>query len=246
MKKKLTSLFLAFLMTFSFAANVSAQVAVDEAGVAGITINPIQSQSVGKPVSISGYAEFLTVNGTPELKYLSIMLEQQNMATGLWEWKASSFSTGTWSSAYMDAYGKNGYEFGFEAPIYSAGTYRVTVSAGFSNGSTPEVTEYFTAAEFTVESVAAPGIAAIILEHEGVDANQPASTGKNRVNLITETAKKMDQKAAFNGQPKSVLADGIETLNPAYWTEVLKFLNEIYDGRELTYSLAEYAQDSAK
>ena len=59
MKKKLTSLFLAFLMTFSFAANVSAQVAVDEAGVAGITINPIQSQSVGKPVSISGSAAIL-------------------------------------------------------------------------------------------------------------------------------------------------------------------------------------------
>jgi len=108
--------------------------------------------------------------------------------------------------------------------------------------------------ETVVPSMAAPNIAGIILEAEGVDANQSSGKGRNRtfVNLIQQTAANMGPQTDFDGVSKYVLVgepgEEVESLNPDYWQAVLDFLNArmTYYGLgigPLTYSYDNYVED---
>ncbi|MHB1152786.1 MAG: hypothetical protein ACYCWE_18810 [Eubacteriales bacterium] len=92
-----------------------------------------------------------------------------------------------------------------------------------------------------VTPMAAPNIAEIILQAEGVEPNQSTGTGKDRVslNLIVETANHMEAQTLFDGIEISVLNDeGTEVCNPAYWDAVLAFLNSY--GFSFDYTLYDY------
>jgi hypothetical protein len=102
-----------------------------------------------------------------------------------------------------------------------------------------------------IPSMAAPNIAEIILEAEGVNPQQSIGKGKNRVfiNLIQETADFMGPGTDFDGVPKYILVgdpgEEIQSLNPEYWQAVLDFLNAriAYYGLgigTLTYSFDDY------
>jgi hypothetical protein len=105
-----------------------------------------------------------------------------------------------------------------------------------------------------VPSMAAPNIAEIILEAEGVDPQQSIGKGKNRtfINLIQLTAAHMGSQTDFDGVSKYLLVgepgEEVETLNPAYWQAVLDFLNGqiAFYGLSigpLSYSYADYVAD---
>ena len=103
---------------------------------------------------------------------------------------------------------------------------------------------------FTVDPMAAPNIAGIILGAEGLGPQQSIGKGKNRtfINLIQLTAAQMGPQTLFDGVEKSVISDDTETCNPEYWDAVLAFLNDriAYYGLgigPLTYSLADYIAD---
>lgn len=82
-----------------------------------------------------------------------------------------------------------------------------------------------------IPSMAAPNIAEIILEAEGVDPQQSVGKGKNRIsiNLIQQTAAFMGPGTDFDGVPKYILVgdpgEEMQSLNPEYWQAVLDFLN---------------------
>ncbi|MFO7772448.1 MAG: choice-of-anchor J domain-containing protein [Dehalococcoidia bacterium] len=105
-----------------------------------------------------------------------------------------------------------------------------------------------------IPSMAAPNIAEIILEAEGLEANQSIGKGKNKtfINLIQLTAANMGPQTDFDGVSKYLLAgepgEEVETLNPDYWQAVLDFLNEVITSNglgiePLTYSYADYVGD---
>jgi len=105
-----------------------------------------------------------------------------------------------------------------------------------------------------IPSMAAPNIAELILEAEGIEANQSFGKGKDKtfINLIQQTAAHMGPQTDFNGVPKYLLvgdpSEEVETLNPDYWQAVLEFLNSriacygLSIG-PLTYSYADYVGD---
>jgi hypothetical protein len=108
-----------------------------------------------------------------------------------------------------------------------------------------------------IESMAAPNIAEIILEAEGVMANQLIGKGKNRtfIHLIQLTAHHMGPQTDFDGVPKYVLVgepgEEVAYLNPDYWDAVLSFLNGriAYYGLgigPLTYSYDDYVADQSE
>jgi len=108
--------------------------------------------------------------------------------------------------------------------------------------------------ETVVPSMAAPNIAEIILEAEGVDANQSFGKGKSRtfLNLIQQTAANMGPQTDFDGVSKYVLVgepgEEVESLSPDYWQAVLDFLNAriAFYGLgigPLTYSYDDYVED---
>lgn len=74
-----------------------------------------------------------------------------------------------------------------------------------------------------VEAKAAPAVAAAILKHNGVDAR--FGNGRSGGNFIADVAHFMGPGTEFAGAPKSIIVDGTEMANPAYWEAVLDFLN---------------------
>jgi hypothetical protein len=108
--------------------------------------------------------------------------------------------------------------------------------------------------ETVIPSMAAPNIAGIILEAEGVPANQSFGKGKDRtfINLIQQTAHNMGPQTDFDGVSKYLLVgepgEEVQSLNPDYWQAVLDFLNDriAYYGLgigPLTYSYDDYVED---
>lgn len=75
-----------------------------------------------------------------------------------------------------------------------------------------------------VEAKAAPAVAAAILKFNGVDAR--FGNGRSGGNFIADVAHFMGPGTEFAGEPKSILVDGAEQANPAYWAAVLDFLND--------------------
>ena len=109
-----------------------------------------------------------------------------------------------------------------------------------------------TSSNIVIPSMAAPNIAQIILEAEGVNPQQSIGKGKNRtfINLIQLTAGFMGPQTDFDGVPKYILVgdpgEEIQSLNPEYWQAVLDFLNAriAYYGLgigPLTYSYDDYS-----
>ena len=105
-----------------------------------------------------------------------------------------------------------------------------------------------------VPSMAAPNIAELILEAEGIEANQSFGKGKNRtfINLIQLTAAHMGPQTDFDGVCKYLLVgdpgEEVQSLNPDYWQAVLDFLNNVIADYglgigPLTYSYANYVGD---
>lgn len=96
-----------------------------------------------------------------------------------------------------------------------------------------------------ITPMAAPNIAEIILAAEGVSPNQSIGKGKDReqLNLISETARHMGPQTQFDGIEKSVIVDGVEVCNPAYWDAVLAFLNSLGPGFTFDYTLYDYIED---
>lgn len=74
-----------------------------------------------------------------------------------------------------------------------------------------------------VEAKAAPAVAAAILKFNGVDAR--FGNGRSGGNFIADVAHFMGPGTEFAGEPKSILVEGKEVSNPAYWEAVLDFLN---------------------
>jgi hypothetical protein len=97
--------------------------------------------------------------------------------------------------------------------------------------------------EIIVNPMAAPNIAEIILDKEGIDPNQSIGIGKTKehLNLISEVTNQMGQQALFNGIEISVTDNGLKVCNSDYWQAVLDFLNGY--GFNLTYTLDDYITD---
>jgi uncharacterized protein YxeA len=116
--------------------------------------------------------------------------------------------------------------------------------------------------EVTVYPMAAPNIAEIILEAEGVNANQSTGKGKNRIsiNLIQLTAAHMNSSTTTYFQcddfdpkydgglvPKSIWvgeeSEKEEVMNPDYWEAVLCFLNKTITSKSLIIQPLEFTYD---
>jgi hypothetical protein len=97
--------------------------------------------------------------------------------------------------------------------------------------------------EIIVNPMAAPNIAEIILDKEGIDPNQSIGIGNTKVhlNLISKVANHMGKQAMFDGFKMSVIENGVEVCNPDYWQAVFDFLNGY--GCNLTYTLDDYIKD---
>lgn len=94
-----------------------------------------------------------------------------------------------------------------------------------------------------ISPMAAPNIAEIILNEADVSPNQSIGQGKDKVklNLISEVAHNMGNQTMFDGIEMTIVEDGIEVCNPAYWDAVLTFLNGY--GFDFDYSLNDYMVD---
>lgn len=123
----------------------------------------------------------------------------------------------------------DGLEVGSEHTI----TYRITVNRP---GGGPSGTDYEDSDEayieiieqeltIVVEPMAAPAIAAKILEMNGVQARY--GQGRNGGNFIADVARQMEPQTMFNDVEKAVWCDEADAYvsNPDYWDAVLAFLN---------------------
>lgn len=265
--KKVLSSFLALVMVFSLSGLAYAAAGVDEPGVAGIfidatqniTLNPVElsdMQQNGLVIPVTGYTQYISAadkGNNPKLSELLVKGQIWDAVSGDW---ADDSILINWSTALLSTDirdGLKGREFTDSAfskvdwKIMVTGQYRVHAYAKFTAGAEPTAEEEFTvelvSPAITVSPMAAPNIAGIILEKEGMNPNQSTGKGKAKVqlNLISEVAHHMGPQTLFDRIEKSITVAGAEVCNPDYWQAVLNFLNKY--GFNFTYTLDDYIQD---
>lgn len=266
MKKKGLALILIVALLFSISGAAFATPGVDEPGVAGIFIDPINDitlnpveledmQNNGLVIPVTGYVGYKSSDaphGNPKLDILQVIGQKYNTSTMSWENHTSIINRSGALKSEPNAFGTNpGQNFNsFDTTpwsINSTGQYRVYAYATFTTGASDTETEEFTveviSPSITVYPMAAPNIAEIILAKYGVAANQSTGKGKTKetINLIQKTAAYMGPQTLFNDVEKSIIEGDIEVCNPAYWNAVLTFLNSF--GFSFDYTLDNYKAD---
>lgn len=273
MKKKGFVMLLVLALVLNLSGAAFAVEGVDEPGVAGIFIDPISNkvlnpaelanmQQNGLEIPVTGYLQYITEKGhgdNPRLTDFIVVGQLWDPAgnSGAGAWVDDEIII-NWATTPIESItirdGKKGREFTDSAfskadwLINKTGSYRVKANAHFTAGALPEDTEEFdvelVSASITVSPMAAPNIAEIILQKEGINPNMSTGKGKDRIfiNLIQLTAQHMGPQTLFDGTEKSTLnQDGFEVCNPAYWNAVLEFLQEKLP--DLDYSLDDYIAD---
>jgi len=277
MKRKLITLFIALMMIFSFSEADFAAAQV------GISIDPIDIEPLtpeqfvdmqlnGLKIPVTGYVQYSTSTTNPKQpKLTELYVEGQISDDGInWvtlhkiiEWDSTPLDSESIRSTLTGREFEDD-EFGASSwTIYNVGNYRVWAKAVLTaTGTDPVDTEEFIVEKasptFTVHPMAAPNIAEIILEAEGVEANQAYGKGKNKtsLNLIQKVAHRMNSSETtyFNCNdmdepvPMTTVEGEIEVCNPDYWAEVLCYLNKLIDEYNLnlkpfTYTFDDYVAD---
>jgi len=215
---------------------------VDEVGVAGVFIDPInnlelsQAQlTAGYEVDVNGYVGFKSnTSGGNHPKLTELKLEVERNGSGSWNqiyfWDTSNLQ----SIVLTTRSNKPGRDFTDAAlnvskwTIGETGSYIIKATAKFTNeGSfSPEAgTEDVVVTllqTVNVEFPAAPAIAARILEANDINARYGSSrTGGN---YISDVAKLMGPGTNFNGVPKELWENGEKVMNQAYWDAVWNYL----------------------
>lgn len=126
------------------------------------------------------------------------------------------------SNAVFSAEGK---EIGVYEVRYSISVLRLNGNQAASGNDDVSVEVIEVSIPVYVEPMAAPAIAARILKFNGVQPRY--GKGKNGGNFIADVAPAMGPKTTFNGIDKEIWNEdaGRYVSNPAYWDEVLAFLN---------------------
>ncbi|NDL67476.1 hypothetical protein [Anaerotalea alkaliphila] len=143
-------------------------------------------------------------------------------------------SGGSWSGSYTGT-------ALFDATVKNPGFYEVTyqIEVRKQRGASSNYDEWEDADEVDVEvyevvvpvyvePMAAPAVAAKILEFNGIGARY--GSGRTGGNFIADVAAAMGPQTLFNGVPKEMTVEtgGVPTVvsNPTYRQEVLEFLND--------------------
>ena len=118
----------------------------------------------------------------------------------------------------------------FDASELDAGYYDVSFRIWHHNqdrdaSEAVEVEVFETTVTIYVEPMAAPSIAAKILQANGIQPRY--GQGRHGGNFIADVAQTMGRQAAFMGVEKAVWSEDAEVYvaNPDYWNTVLDFLN---------------------
>jgi hypothetical protein len=218
-KKSSLSLILALVMVLSVSMTAVAQ------GGFGLTTEITPTSTSADPIIVEqGQTILLTATTTSSTGSVNFVSESWTNASVVTPASGSGtlfVSTANFSSNVLGSH-----------TVY----YTIRVSRGAGAGIVNEdsgdtaylevVEEINGEIEVYVAPMAAPAVAAKILQYNGVSARY--GSGPNGGNFIADVALFMGPQTLFNGVPKEIWSEYHEAYvsNPAYWEEVLDFLNE--------------------